>query len=403
MEKGETGNLHWQVFMQLKKPMTRKALKELLVRPHLKRTESGDIPHHNAHTTISKMWNTIHLESREGTQGHSAKACWLYCRKEETAVNHPKCPRFDFGKLQVIEQARATIGGGGGARKELGSFIESIGDMQDMGQIFESETAIQVQAAKAFAFTKAKIEHQNRKATPMWRDIKIHILWGDTGTGKTRKAMERAMESDDMPYLMSLEKGQPIWWDGYDNQKVVILDEFDGQSQIGLSKLNRILDGYPLRLGVKGSHTFARFTEMYLTSNIDPKYWWTGSEERQTKAFWRRVSSCTGMFTPEDDDDAEPATKCNDMNCTDGSCSVCMPPHASDDEPVRSQPAARAAAAAPKKCPQCDKSSCNGRTGQAKHLKACERKQMQAGPMAHFFDGGATKGTSNFNGGQGPF
>ena len=59
------------------------------------------------------------------------------------------------------------------------------------------------------------------------KDLKDHFLWlwGPTGTGKSHTAHRIAeeLEPNEMPYLKDLNK----WWNGYDHQKVTIIEEAD--------------------------------------------------------------------------------------------------------------------------------------------------------------------------------
>lgn len=61
------------------------------------------------------------------------------------------------------------------------------------------------------------------------KDLKRHFLWlwGPTGTGKSHTARRIAKELGcDDPYLKDLNK----WWNGYDYQKVTIIEEADPKS-----------------------------------------------------------------------------------------------------------------------------------------------------------------------------
>ncbi len=95
---------------------------------------------------------------------------------------------------------------------------------------------------------------------------KIFILWGSSGTGKTRMVREC--------FPNAYWKPKSRWWDGYTGQEVVVFDEF--YSWIKLDELLRILDWYPLQLEVKGG-TVAMTTSCFVfTSNVDPMDWYMG-------------------------------------------------------------------------------------------------------------------------------
>lgn len=74
--------------------------------------------------------------------------------------------------------------------------------------------------------------HADNKTDPSMeeygdKDLKNHFLWiwGPTGTGKSHTAHRIAKEiaPDELPYLKDLNK----WWNGYDHQRVTIIEEAD--------------------------------------------------------------------------------------------------------------------------------------------------------------------------------
>lgn len=113
-------------------------------------------------------------------------------------------------------------------------------------------------------------------------DTQVTILWGDPGTGKTRRAY-----GDGDAYIKPF--GQ--WWDGYVGQSTVIFDEFTGW--LSLEEINKICDRYPYQCAVKGSYVWLRATKFYFTSNKDPREWWPMADPRSFDAFKRRVTECT--------------------------------------------------------------------------------------------------------------
>jgi len=98
-----------------------------------------------------------------------------------------------------------------------------------------------------------------------WREVKVYILWGEeSGAGKTREAMNHNdVYKLDPPYT---------WWDGYQGEKRIVLDDYRAGS-IARGQLLNICDGYRLRLETKGSHTWASWNEVYITSNYNPEMW----------------------------------------------------------------------------------------------------------------------------------
>ncbi len=95
-----------------------------------------------------------------------------------------------------------------------------------------------------------------------FREMQVTYLWGKTGTGKTRFVMER--EGYAAVYRVT-EYEHPF--DGYAGQETLVLDEY--RSQLKISELLNLLDGYPLELRCRYSNKVACFDTVYIISNID--------------------------------------------------------------------------------------------------------------------------------------
>lgn len=122
------------------------------------------------------------------------------------------------------------------------------------------------------------------REVPSWRDITVVWLWGDTGVGKTKLA---SGESDFL-----IHAGDLKWWCGYDGEKRICIDEVTSDTSIAY--LLRLLDGYKLRLQVKGGHTYANWTQVYITSNYSPTYLYPDGKHLQ--ALLRRLTEVREIF-----------------------------------------------------------------------------------------------------------
>ena len=78
------------------------------------------------------------------------------------------------------------------------------------------------------------------------------------------------------------------WWDGYRGEDGVIIDEFTGLFDI--VHLLRWLDRYPVLLEIKGGFAIARFSRVWITSNLDPRLWYPTATVEQRDALMRRMS-----------------------------------------------------------------------------------------------------------------
>lgn len=110
----------------------------------------------------------------------------------------------------------------------------------------------------------------------------VVVIWGPTGTGKSRMAFE--MAGEDYYLKAPLTK----WFDGYSGQEVVILDEFRGV--VDISHLLKWFDRYPCSVEVKGSQVFLNTKKWIITSNLPPQQWYPGLDVETLLALRRRFS-----------------------------------------------------------------------------------------------------------------
>lgn len=96
-------------------------------------------------------------------------------------------------------------------------------------------------------------------------DVRLYV--GPTGTGKSRAAFEEFPQAWWLPLM-----NKDLWFDGYDDQPVVVLDDFAGQ--LPLTQLLRLLDRYPLQVPVKGSFTWWCPNVIIVTTNFWPDEWY---------------------------------------------------------------------------------------------------------------------------------
>lgn len=114
---------------------------------------------------------------------------------------------------------------------------------------------------------------------PKDRDVRTIYVHGRSGCGKSRSLHQA--------YPDAYWKPQGDWWDGYEGQAVVVLDDYYGDQPY--AQLLRVLDRYPLRLPVKGGFVPAAFTTVVITSNarLDDQY--PGITGTKREALYRRI------------------------------------------------------------------------------------------------------------------
>lgn len=191
----------------------------------------------------SLLPNGAHVEVAKGTALQNR----VYCCKEGSFEESGTCP----------QQGRRA----------------DISDLYDLAKAGKSDIEIGESNPAAYlryykACDRVRFNYACRQVG--WKKVTVRVYWGETGTGKTRKAYKRD------PHLFQLDHdsiGQ-LWWDGYVDQKTVLLDDYYGGIQH--SKLLRLLDGNGFSLPIKGGHTWKQYECVIITSNAHPREWYPG-------------------------------------------------------------------------------------------------------------------------------
>lgn len=186
-----------------------------------------------------------------------------------------------FKRTHRMPAAKRIIGGGDethlevrhGTRLEASEYCKKDGDFTEWGSL-EVLTVKDIltnlrpkEIAKEYPelfcrYSRGIYKLDSLDHGKKWRDIKVTWLWGEPGCGKTRLVMEKDdVFKLDYPYK---------WWDGYDKESILLLDDFRFETKIDTEYLLNLLDGYRMRLETKGSHCWAHWSEVYVTSNYPP-------------------------------------------------------------------------------------------------------------------------------------
>lgn len=116
---------------------------------------------------------------------------------------------------------------------------------------------------------------------PVGIERTIKVYWGRTGTGKSRRAWDEA-GLDAFP-----KDPRSKFWDGYSGHRHVVIDEFRGG--IDIAHLLRWFDRYPVVVEIKGSSVVLAATNIWVTSNLDPRQWYPDLDQETQQALLRRL------------------------------------------------------------------------------------------------------------------
>lgn len=181
------------------------------------------------------------------------KKYYNYCNKLATKTNGTD-PVFSYGQLPQS-----------GCRMNL---IKMRDHFQDQKTITEGLLDDDI-APTILRHTRAAqlcrtylIKPRDRTKPP----TELHIYYGPPGTGKSKQAWDTA-EAEGTVY----SKPPGKWWDGYQQETSVIIDDFRGE--LSVRDLLLLADRNPLKVPVKGGFEQFNSRKIYLTSNGPPADW----------------------------------------------------------------------------------------------------------------------------------
>ncbi len=126
-----------------------------------------------------------------------------------------------------------------------------------------------------------------------FRDVKVHYLYGDTGTGKT-SSIYKKHGAENICRITDYGGKNGVRFDGYSGQKVLVFEEF--HSQIPIESMLNYLDIYPVQIPARYNDRTACYSTVYITSNIPLEEQYTDIQRNKLEtwhAFLRRIHTVT--------------------------------------------------------------------------------------------------------------
>lgn len=123
---------------------------------------------------------------------------------------------------------------------------------------------------------------------------KVYWLWGPTGSGKSKKALE--LVGDDVFW----KSDSSSWFDGYDGHEYAVLDDFR-DTWMSFSDFLTLLDRYERRVPFKGGFRQWKPNVIVITSSFSPKDVYLDIRENK-KQLLRRIDECIHVSPFVDDE-----------------------------------------------------------------------------------------------------
>jgi len=235
-ERGESGTEHTQGYIEFKDNIKLNGIKKFT------------------------HFDRAHIEKRLGSRDQAIS----YCRKEETRINGP----FIYG----------DEGKGQGRRTDLTEISVKVKEGARLQTIADEHPESFIKYHKGIS---ALVEISDKRVRPSKVDVILHI--GLPGTGKTFWAHNELKE---MPKFIKGSSTQH-WWDGYEGEDIVVLDEFKGWLQY--TSWCGIVDRYPVKVECKGGTKNFIASKIYITTNYEPLEWWKEGDFKR-EAIYRRIT-----------------------------------------------------------------------------------------------------------------
>lgn len=194
----------------------------------------------------------VHWENTKGTPKEASD----YCKKDGDVFEKGTLPKS--GKRNDIAAIRALVREG----KTMNEIIDECPGYQAM---------------KCAELMRKYLPPPAREAPEvLW-------YWGPTGTGKTRTAIEENPGA--------WISGRDLkWWNGYDGQKTVIIDDYRCDF-CTFHELLRVLDRYPYAVEIKGGSVWLAATRIIITAPKRPEVMWASRVNEDLQQLARRITS----------------------------------------------------------------------------------------------------------------
>lgn len=205
----------------------------------------GFVSFHNArslNSVKSLIGRRVHLEPARGTPEEAAN----YCKKEGIF--------FEAGEVPIHSDP-------GGRERQRWDDIRGHAERGDYSLI-PSDVLIR------YIGNIGRIRHLwlANNCPEALTELRNYWVKGETGTGKSRGVRNACRSRNESIYLKEASK----WWDGYDGEPLVLIEEFGPEHSATLGGLLKIWsDHYPFRCEVKGGSMLIRPRHIVITSNYD--------------------------------------------------------------------------------------------------------------------------------------
>ncbi len=234
-------------------------------------------------STVKKRFPTAHIDSAKGSSKSNRdyickEGKWAGTDKEETKVEGTF---QEFGTLPSESDEKSP---------KMALLIQDVKDGLTNVEIIEKDPSFAFRGKEIDLLRQQLMDEQYCSVN---RNVVVHYIYGDSGTGKTRSIYEKHPAADICRITNYGTKGN-VQFDAYKGQPVLVFEEF--HSQIPIASMLNFLDIYPVMLPARYYDRVACYTTVYITSNIPLEEQYPDIQRCKLetwRAFLRRIHTVT--------------------------------------------------------------------------------------------------------------
>ncbi len=176
-----------------------------------------------------------------------------YCTKDEDRL--PGTEFFEYGTVPGVNVSK----------------VDSMCDLilkQGLKRAIDSDPGTYIRYSNGFKQLEMHYKRQKVRS----KTIHVIVICGPPGAGKSWWA-KNLYDPGETFTLPAVPRSGQAWFDDYDNERTLVVDECSGRIEFELFK--NMLDPLDMNCPTKGSHSPAMWDTVIITSNFHPNSWYS--------------------------------------------------------------------------------------------------------------------------------